>query len=100
VVDAPVWSQWLSFAAIAVLSMVFFRGRLYQLLRRAGPAPDESLVGALARARAPIGPGERGPAELRGSLWTVCNDGDRALEAGGEARVERAEGVVLHVRPL
>jgi membrane protein implicated in regulation of membrane protease activity len=80
--------------------MVFFRGRLYERLRGAGPPPDDALVGALARARARIGPGERGPAELRGSLWTVCNDGDRALEAGGEARVERAEGVVLHVRPL
>jgi hypothetical protein len=33
----PEWGQWLVFAALALISMVFFRKRVYRLLRREVP---------------------------------------------------------------
>ena len=42
--------------------------------------------------------GAVGVAELRGSRWTARNDDVSALEPGTRARVERVEGLVLHVR--
>ena len=42
--------------------------------------------------------GATGTAELRGARWTARNADASALEPGARARVERVEGLVLHVR--
>lgn len=96
--DLPVWGQWLLFAAVSVVTLVFFRRRVYGMLRRSARPLAENLVGEVAVARERIEPGAIGPAELRGTRWTARNDGPEPIEAGGRARVERAEGLTLHVR--
>ena len=91
-------SEWLAFAGLAVLSLVGFRGRLYAKLRGSPVGFHDSLAGETGVAREALAPGARGSAELRGTTWTAHNVGAEPIPAGARIRVERSEGVVLHVR--
>ena len=95
--DAPVWLQWLLFSALAVVSLVFFRQRVYSRVRRQQDLP-EGVEGAWAVADERIAPGAQGRATLRGTPWTARNDGATAIEPGTRIKVEAAEGVILRVR--
>ena len=93
------WLQWLVFAALSVLLLFAFRGRLYAKLRPAGAGiAEDSLAGETGVAREALAPGARGSAELRGTTWTAHNVGAEPIAAGARIRVERSEGLVLHVR--
>jgi membrane protein implicated in regulation of membrane protease activity len=94
----PAWLQWLLFAALALVSLAFFRRQLYARLRRAGAELGEGVSGEWAVARDRIEPGALGRAELRGSLWSARNAGGLPIEAGQRVRVERVEGVLLQLR--
>ena len=96
-VELPQWAQWATFATFALISLVFFR----RLLRARWPKEtraDDTLVGEIAIAREPLAAGASGRIELRGSTWSARNAGDVALATGDRARVERVEGLTLHVR--
>jgi membrane protein implicated in regulation of membrane protease activity len=95
----PIWFEWLLFAAVAVVSTVFFRRRVYDKLRPPGGAVGDSVVGEWAVARDALAPGAIGRVELRGTLWEARNAGTAPLAPGARARVERVEGLVLTVRP-
>ena len=41
---------------------------------------------------------DNGQAELRGSVWSARNAGDKGLEKGDRAVVQEVEGLLLHVR--
>jgi membrane protein implicated in regulation of membrane protease activity len=45
-----------------------------------------------------IAPGQTGAAELRGTRWTALNRGREPLEVGTRVRVEKTEGLTIHVR--
>jgi hypothetical protein len=96
-VELPAWAQWATFAAVAVVSLVFFRGWLRARWPKATRA-DDTLVGEIAVAREPLAAGASGRIELRGATWSARNAGDVALAPGERARVERVEGLTLHVR--
>ena len=94
----PFWAQWLAFAALALVSLGFFRKRLYRKIRaRAEDLPDNA-VGEVGVARGRFEPGATGQVELRGTPWTAHNAGDVAIDAGDRVRVERTKGLVLRVR--
>jgi membrane protein implicated in regulation of membrane protease activity len=95
----PIWLQWLLFAALALVSLVFFRRKLYARLRRAEGELGEGVSGEWAVAQGRIEPGALGRAELRGSVWSARNAGGAPIEDGERVRVERVEGVLLHLRP-
>jgi len=96
----PEWAEWLAFAVVSLVAMVTFRRRVYDRLGSgAAGETGDGLVGETALAQETIAPGETGRAELRGSVWTARNEGDRAVEAGQRMRVEGVEGLVLRVRP-
>jgi len=99
-VPLPFWMQWTVFALLAVGSLVFFRGKVYDRLRggSAGLIP-EGVTGDAAVALEAIAPGARGRVELRGSSWTALNRGTMQIEVGSRCLVERAEGLTLVVRP-
>jgi hypothetical protein len=59
---------------------------------------DDTLVGEVATLAETLAPGATGRAELRGSTWTARNAGATPLPAGSRTRVERVEGLLLHVR--
>lgn len=93
----PEWAQWLIFAGLAVVSMLLFRKRAYQLLRRDVPdMPDDMLREELVL---PVGlpVGSTCRVELRGSTWTVRNNGADAIPSGVKVRVVGVDGITLHV---
>ncbi len=94
----PAWGQWLLFAALALVSMVVFRRRLYRILRPEAVGFEHNLVGeTLELLREPLAPGKSCRVEYRGTTWTVRNDGHTTIEVGEIALIERVDGVTLHV---
>jgi len=96
-VALPEWGQWATFAVLAVVLLVFFRGWLRARFPKATRA-DDTLVGEIAVAREALAAGATGRIELRGTTWSARNAGEAALAPGDRARVERVEGLTLHVR--
>ena len=82
---------------MALFSFVFLRGALRARWPQVTRA-DDTLVGEIAVARAALAAGASGQIELRGTTWSARNAGDVALAPGDRARVERVEGLTLHVR--
>ena len=99
-VTGPAWLQWLLFSVLAVSSLVLFRRRLVERLRASGGAAmTGGLIGDVAVLLDDLPPGVVGKAELRGTAWSVRHDGPAPLPRGRRCRVERIEGLMLHVRP-
>jgi len=95
----PIWAQWLAFAALAIVSLVVFRRRLYAMLRPGAEGEiREGFDGEVATAIEAIPPGVSGRVSVRGSTWTGRNQGPVTIPAGGACRVERRQGLVLDVR--
>ena len=95
----PIWLQWIAFAAIALLSLVVFRKRVYARLRPPGGDPiRDDVDGERAVAQEAIVPGASGAVLLRGARWTGRNQGPVAIPAGATCLVERRQGLVLDVR--
>lgn len=93
------WLQWGLFAALAVVSMVTFRSRIYQRFRGATPALQTGPQGGVMTLPAALGAGDSCQAEYGGSYWTVRNDSDTALPAGSRARIVAVQNLTLLVRP-
>ncbi len=98
-VDLPVWAQWLVFSGLAIVAMLGFRRRLYEMLRGSAGHVDERLtVGDRVVIAARLEPGQSGRVEYRGSNWTARNTGSQSIEAGREAVISEIDGLTLHVR--
>jgi membrane protein implicated in regulation of membrane protease activity len=91
------WLQWLLFSAIAVGSLVLFRGPLMARLKRDADAagPVDSIVGETALPLTPLAVGETGKAELRGTTWSAKNIGTTPLAKGQRGKVSRVDGLTL-----
>jgi membrane protein implicated in regulation of membrane protease activity len=95
----PAWQQWLAFAALSLVSMVAFRGRVYQLVRKRTGHVDQPLtLGDRIVIPVRLEPGQTCRAEYRGSSWTARNVDQHAIDAGKEAVIAHVEGLTLHVR--
>jgi membrane protein implicated in regulation of membrane protease activity len=94
----PAWGQWLLFAALALVLLVGVRRIIKGRLPPPAAAADDTLVGEIALIHERLDAGATGRAELRGALWSARNADATALEPGTRARVERVEGLLLHVR--
>jgi membrane protein implicated in regulation of membrane protease activity len=91
------WLQWLIFAALAATSMVAFRRRIYQRMRRGLPALKAGPAGELVTLPTELPPGETCRLEFRGSSWSAINGGKSVIAAGTKARIERVDGLTLVV---
>jgi len=91
------WLQWLIFAALAATSMVTFRRRIYQRMRRGLPAVKGGPAGELVTLPTELPPGETCRLEFRGSSWSAINGGKAVIAAGAKARIERVDGLTLVV---
>jgi inner membrane protein len=58
----------------------------------------DSLVGQTAQALETIAPQAFGKVELRGASWSALNTGSTLIAADVRCRVEKVEGLTLHVR--
>jgi membrane protein implicated in regulation of membrane protease activity len=92
------WLQWLIFAALAVTSLLTFRGRVYERMRRKLPVMRSGPAGEIVTLPLELPPGETCRLEYRGSSWSAINAGESVIAAGSRARVERVDGLTLVVR--
>jgi membrane protein implicated in regulation of membrane protease activity len=94
----PVWMQWVTFGALAVVLMFTVRRKLYDMLR--GPAPDvgSTTIGQTVRIPEELPPGGSCRTEFQGSTWKAVNVDDTSIPAGGNARIDSVDGLTLRVR--
>jgi membrane protein implicated in regulation of membrane protease activity len=93
----PTWAQLLLFSVASVALLLALRPRLLGRLSSGAAGADDTLVGEWVAISSEIAPGALGRGELRGAGWSVHNAGERPLAAGERCRVERVEGLTLHV---
>lgn len=97
-VAMPVWVQWLSYAALAVLLLLLYRRRLKSILSRPDRQLDEEIVGEFGSVVEGISAGGEGKVELRGTLWSARNISEEEMSSGDRVRVIRKDGLSLHIR--
>ncbi|HMN46181.1 MAG TPA: NfeD family protein [Povalibacter sp.] len=98
-VATPDWAQWLIFSVLAVVTMVAFRRRLYQLVRaRSGHVEERLNVGDRVLVPVRLEPGQSCRVDYRGSSWTARNADTHVIEAGREAAIAQVDGLTLQVR--
>ena len=93
----PVWLQWLIFAVLAIASMLTFRRRIYERMRRGLPAVKSGPAGDTLTLPAALPPGETCRVEYCGSSWSAINGGRSVIAAGARARIDRIDGLTLVV---
>ena len=94
-----VWQQWLAFAVLALVTMIAFRDRVYQLVRnRTGHVEQPLTLGDRVVIPVRLEPGQTCRAQYRGSSWTARNVDQQAIDAGKEAVISHVDGLTLHVR--
>jgi membrane protein implicated in regulation of membrane protease activity len=93
----PEWLQWLIFAAIAATSVLTFRRRIYERMRRKLPAMKGGPAGEIITLPTGLSPGETCRLEYRGGSWSAINGGKAAIPAGTRARIDRVDGLTLVV---
>ena len=99
--DLPQWAQWLAFAALALVTMVAFRKRVYAVVRgRTGHVEAPVTTGDRVRVAMRLEPGQSGRVDYRGSSWAARNVDDRAIEAGAEALISHVDGLTLHLKSV
>ena len=91
------WLQWLIFAALAVTSMLTFRRRIYESMRRGLPPMKGGPAGELLTIPVALPPGETCRLEYRGGSWSAINGGKTIIDAGSQARIQRVDGLTLVV---
>ena len=91
------WAQWLLFAGLAIISMVFFRERIYQKLRAVKTDYRSGPSGETIRLEQDLAPGESCRLDYRGTTWTVLNSGSEAIEKGKDIQIQKVNGLTLVV---
>jgi len=96
----PIWFQFLLFAAVAVISLLLFRGPLLRIMKIGGTGEDvDSMVGETAVPLDDIAAGAVGRAELRGSTWSARNSSTGVLVRGQRCRVIRVDRLMIFLEP-
>ncbi len=93
----PVWLQWLIFAVLAAGSVITFRRRIYDRMRRKLPPLKGGPAGEIVTLPSDLSPGQTCRLEYRGCSWSAINGGKAAIAAGAKARIERVDGLTLVV---
>jgi membrane protein implicated in regulation of membrane protease activity len=95
------WHQWVAFAVLALVTMVAFRDRVYQLVRkRTGHIDQRLTLGDRLVIPVRLEPGQSCRAEYRGSSWPARNVDQQPIDAGKEAVIAHVDGLTLHVRAV
>lgn len=96
--EFPEWQQWLGFAGISVVLLVFARRRFAKLRPVTEEEIRDRIVGEYARVLERIEPGGVGRAELRGTTWKARNTGSCVIEQGTEVPATKIDGLTLELR--
>ena len=87
----------IAFAALALTSMLIFRRRIYERMRRVLPAVKGGPAGELVTLPTALPPGETCRLDYRGTSWSAINGGKAEIAAGAQARIQRVDGLTLVV---
>ncbi len=91
--------QGLAFIAISLFCVFVLRKPLLAKFHfRNRTHSVDSLIGETAKALEPIAPQAFGKVEMRGSSWSALNTGSEIIAFEARCRVEKVEGLTLHVR--
>jgi inner membrane protein len=92
--------QGLVFVGISLASIVLLRKPLLAKFhfRNKNHVAVDSLIGQSAKALEAIAPQAIGKVELRGSCWSGLNVGSEPIAPDARCRVDKVEGITLHVR--
>lgn len=91
--------QGLAFIGISLCCVVVLRKPLLAKFHIRNPTHSvDSLVGETAHALEPIAPQAFGKVELRGASWSALNTGSELIAADVRCRVEKVQGLTLHVK--
>ena len=93
-----VWFQWVIFAVLSFGSMMTFRRRIYERMRRNLPIMKHGPAGDRVVMPAALAPGDSCRLEFRGSSWSAINAGTSVIGEGAHARIDRVDGLTLVVR--
>ena len=96
--EGPIWLEWLLFSVLSIGLLALFRSPLMNTLRPP-ERPVDQLTGDIAVVLDDIPAGEIGRAELRGASWTARNAHTAPLVRGQRCRVQRVDGLMLHLVP-
>lgn len=88
--------HWIFFCVASVFSIFFFRKLCLQKMGKS-PVVIDTLIGQFVTVTSDCAPGAQSKGELRGSSWSVFNAGTEPLTAGQRVRVEKVDGLTLHV---
>ena len=99
-IAGPLWVQILTFTLVSLVALFFIRPVVMRKLRLNETKVVDTLIGESAVAIDSIGPGVIGKAEMRGSTWSAVNAGSSPLQPGQRARVERVDGLTIHIRAV
>ena len=91
------WIQWIVFAMLGIVGMLFFRKRLYRVLRREVPDMRDDMLGQELFLPAELPAGRTLRVEHGGSQWTARNVDATDLPSGARVRVVGMDGIVLKV---
>jgi membrane protein implicated in regulation of membrane protease activity len=94
----PEWAQWLSFAALSLVSFFTFRKSLYEKIRGGMVGFHETLVGNTIDVPEELGPGAKTRLDYRGTKWTARNVGDTVIAGGASAIVVEVDGLTLRIK--
>jgi len=95
----PLWGHLLLFLVLSIGSLVVLRKPLRLRYEKAIPDREvDSLIGETATALEEIATDAVGKAELRGSSWLARNVGNSVIAPSQRCRVERVEGLTIHIR--
>jgi len=92
------WLQWLLFSAIAIVSLLLFRGPLLRMSQQHKTHQVDTMVGETAVLLDHVAPGQTGKAELRGTTWSARNGGTSPLAKGQRAAVTKIDGLTLWLK--
>lgn len=98
-VNLPEWTQWLVFAILAIVTMLAFRRRIYEMVRsRSGHVQERVTSGDKVVVPMRLEQGQECRVEYRGSSWTARNVAAAAIMAGSEAEIVTVNELTLHLR--
>lgn len=98
-VALPDWAQWLTFAVLAIVAMLTFRRRIYELVRsRSGHVEERLTLGDRIVVPVRLEPGQTCRVDYRGSSWTARNSDEQVIEAGREALIAQVDGLTLQLK--
>jgi membrane protein implicated in regulation of membrane protease activity len=92
------WMQWATFGSASLLSVIVFRRRIYESLRRKLPHLKQGPVGETVMLPVELQPGASCRLEYCGSSWNATNGGTSPILAGQQARIERVNGLTLVIQ--